>query len=176
MGDADREAEAIGDLLFQGAGIGVLVGAGGRALARRFRRVAEGLGLTDGKPAGDDLLRGGIRVGQGSDRPGMAGADLAGAEILLDGRREFEEAKRIGDVRPALADYLGELGLGILEVVDQLTAEPSLRSYYLLPNVRGDLLFRLGRLEEARQEFERAAELAPNARQKTLLQTRARKI
>jgi RNA polymerase sigma factor (sigma-70 family) len=60
-----------------------------------------------------------------------------------------------------------------LEVVDALADEPSLRSYYLLPNVRGDLLFRLGRLHEARSEFERAAELAHNARQKHVLLARA---
>jgi predicted RNA polymerase sigma factor len=60
-----------------------------------------------------------------------------------------------------------------LEVVDALADEPSLRSYYLLPNVRGDLLFRLGRLDEARAEFERAAELAHNVRQKEVLLARA---
>jgi RNA polymerase sigma-70 factor (ECF subfamily) len=60
-----------------------------------------------------------------------------------------------------------------LEVVDALANEPSLRSYYLLPNVRGDLLLRLGRSAEARQEFERAAALAPTERQKQLLLSRA---
>ncbi|HEY1292547.1 MAG TPA: RNA polymerase sigma factor [Chloroflexota bacterium] len=60
-----------------------------------------------------------------------------------------------------------------LEVVDSLLDEPSLRSYYLLPNVRGDLLVRLGRLAEARVEFERAASLAQNQRQKQMLLDRA---
>jgi RNA polymerase sigma factor (sigma-70 family) len=60
-----------------------------------------------------------------------------------------------------------------LEVVDALADEPSLRSYYLLPNVRGDLLVRLGRFAEARQEFERAAGLAPTERQKQVLLARA---
>lgn len=60
-----------------------------------------------------------------------------------------------------------------LEIVDALTDEPSLRNYYVLPNVRGDLLFRLGRLSEARVEFERAARLAHNARQRQVLQERA---
>jgi len=60
-----------------------------------------------------------------------------------------------------------------LEVVDGLADEPSLRSYYLLPNVRGDLLWRLGRLAEARVEFERAASLTHNERQKQLLLERA---
>jgi RNA polymerase sigma factor (sigma-70 family) len=60
-----------------------------------------------------------------------------------------------------------------LEVVNALADEPSLRSYYLLPNVRGDLLLRLGRSAEARQEFERAAALAPTERQKQMLLGRA---
>jgi predicted RNA polymerase sigma factor len=60
-----------------------------------------------------------------------------------------------------------------LELVDELTAEPSLRSYHLLPSVRGELLAKLGRLDEARQEFERAASLTRNARQRKLLLDRA---
>jgi len=60
-----------------------------------------------------------------------------------------------------------------LEVVDALTSEPSLHAYHLLPSVRGDLLARLGRLEEARQEFERAATLTRNGRQRTLALERA---
>jgi len=59
-----------------------------------------------------------------------------------------------------------------LEVVTALAEEPSLKGYYLLPNVRGDLLFRLGRYAEARAEFERAAELAPNERQRQMLRSR----
>jgi RNA polymerase sigma factor (sigma-70 family) len=60
-----------------------------------------------------------------------------------------------------------------LEIVDALRSEPSLRSYHLLPSVRGDLLARLGRLEEARAEFERAASLTRNARERALLRARA---
>jgi RNA polymerase sigma factor (sigma-70 family) len=60
-----------------------------------------------------------------------------------------------------------------LELVDALTAEPSLKNYHLLPGVRGDLLMKLGRHEEARVEFERAAALARNARERTLLLDRA---
>jgi predicted RNA polymerase sigma factor len=61
-----------------------------------------------------------------------------------------------------------------LELVDQLTSEPSLRSYHLLPSVRGDLLAKLGRHDEARTEFERAAALTRNARERELLLDRAR--
>ena len=60
-----------------------------------------------------------------------------------------------------------------LDLVDQLTEEPSLRTYHLLPSVRGDLLARLGRLDEARTEFERAAALTRNERERALLLARA---
>jgi RNA polymerase sigma-70 factor, ECF subfamily len=60
-----------------------------------------------------------------------------------------------------------------LDLVDSLTCEPSLKSYHLLPAVRGDLLKKLGRLEEARDEFTRAASLAQNSRERTLLLDRA---
>jgi len=61
-----------------------------------------------------------------------------------------------------------------LELVDALTADDSLANYYLLPSVRGDLLKKLSRLEEARAEFERAASLTRNARERELLLERAR--
>jgi predicted RNA polymerase sigma factor len=60
-----------------------------------------------------------------------------------------------------------------LELVDRLAEEPELRGYHLLPSVRGDLLSRLGRLGEARTEFERAASLTENARERELLAGRA---
>jgi len=60
-----------------------------------------------------------------------------------------------------------------LELVDALTSEPSLRAYHLLPSVRGDLLVKLGRFDEARAEFERAAALTRNARERALLLDRA---
>ncbi|MFJ8476654.1 RNA polymerase sigma factor [Kitasatospora sp. NPDC094011] len=60
-----------------------------------------------------------------------------------------------------------------LELVDALAAEPALREYHLLPSVRGDLLARLGRTAQARAEFERAAELTRNERERELLRARA---
>jgi RNA polymerase sigma-70 factor, ECF subfamily len=60
-----------------------------------------------------------------------------------------------------------------LERVDRLMDEPTLKSYYLLPGVRGDLLVRLGRFDEAAAEFERAAALTRNVRERTLLEGRA---
>ncbi|WP_328932879.1 MULTISPECIES: sigma-70 family RNA polymerase sigma factor [unclassified Streptomyces] len=60
-----------------------------------------------------------------------------------------------------------------LALVDTLASEPALRDYHLLPSVRGDLLLRLGRTAEARAEFERAASLARNERERQLLLRRA---
>ena len=60
-----------------------------------------------------------------------------------------------------------------LEIVEAIGAEPSLQRYHLLPSVRGDLLAKLGRHEEARAEFERAAALTRNARERELLMRRA---
>jgi RNA polymerase sigma factor (sigma-70 family) len=61
-----------------------------------------------------------------------------------------------------------------LDLVDALASEPVLKHYHLLPSVRGDLLVKLGRLDEARPEFERAASLTKNARERELLLARAR--
>jgi RNA polymerase sigma factor (sigma-70 family) len=60
-----------------------------------------------------------------------------------------------------------------LDIVDALMSDASLKNYHLLPSVRGDLLARLGRAEEARAEFERAASLTRNARERDLLLERA---
>ena len=61
-----------------------------------------------------------------------------------------------------------------LELIDTLVSEPSLQSYHLLPSVRGDFLFKLGRFGEAHLEFERAASLARNLRERAFLLDRAR--
>jgi RNA polymerase sigma-70 factor, ECF subfamily len=60
-----------------------------------------------------------------------------------------------------------------LDIVDTLTLEPALADFHLLPSVRGDLLFKLGRLAEAKAEFDRAAGLTRNARERELLAKRA---
>jgi predicted RNA polymerase sigma factor len=60
-----------------------------------------------------------------------------------------------------------------LSIVDTLTSDSSLAAYHLLPSVRGDLLFKLGRMKEARREFERAASMTRNAREQKLLLERA---
>jgi predicted RNA polymerase sigma factor len=66
--------------------------------------------------------------------------------------------------------YGPEAGLAL---TDMLLSEPAFRSYHLLPSVRGDMLARLGRMDEARAEFERAAGLARNERERGLLLARA---
>ena len=60
-----------------------------------------------------------------------------------------------------------------LSLLDQIADDPSLKNYHLLPSVRGDLLAKLGRNAEARAEFERAASLTRNAREREILQRRA---
>jgi RNA polymerase sigma factor (sigma-70 family) len=61
-----------------------------------------------------------------------------------------------------------------LDIIDGLTSEPTLKAYHLLPSVRGDFLFKLGRFADARAEFQRAASLTQNARERELLLDRAR--
>jgi RNA polymerase sigma-70 factor (ECF subfamily) len=61
-----------------------------------------------------------------------------------------------------------------LELVNPLASDPAMQNYHLLPSVRGDLLKKLGRMDEARAEFERAASITRNARERTLLLQRAR--
>ncbi|MFJ1603085.1 RNA polymerase sigma factor [Streptomyces sp. NPDC088253] len=78
------------------------------------------------------------------------------------------------ELNRAVAVSMAEGPAPALEIVDRLAGEPALRDYHLLPSVRGDLLARLGRTKEARAEFERAAGLARNERERELLATRAR--
>jgi hypothetical protein len=61
-----------------------------------------------------------------------------------------------------------------LELIDALMDEPALQQYHLLPSVRGDLLSKLGRVDEAHKEFGRAAAMAQNVRERELLLTRAK--
>ena len=86
-------------------------------------------------------------------------ADLTGSPVV--------ELNRAVAVTRAFGPEAG------LEIVDSLADEPTLRNYHLLPSVRGDLLVRLERPAEAREEFERAAELCANDRERELLRSRA---
>ena len=78
------------------------------------------------------------------------------------------------ELNRAVAVSMAEGPAPALEIVDALTDEPALNDYHLLPSVRGDLLARLGRTTEARAEFERAAALTRNERERELLLGRAR--
>src|SRR5262245_34251475 len=77
------------------------------------------------------------------------------------------------ELNRALALGMADGPAAALEIVDRLAGEPALRGYHLLPSVRGDLLAKLGRTREAREEFERAASLTQNARERALLLERA---
>jgi RNA polymerase sigma-70 factor, ECF subfamily len=79
----------------------------------------------------------------------------------------------IVELNHAVAISMASGPAAALEVVDVLKSEPALKDYHLLPSVRGDLLKKLGRLQEAGKEFERAASLTRNARERDLLLERA---
>ena len=80
------------------------------------------------------------------------------------------------ELNRAMAVAMSEGPAAGLAIVDQLAREPQLREYPYLPSARADLLFKLGRMKEARAEFERAASLTKNARQREQLLERARSI
>ena len=77
------------------------------------------------------------------------------------------------ELNRAVAVGMAEGPAGGLAIVDGLVREPALKAYHLLPSVRGDLLHKLGRHEEARAAFEAAAALAGNRREQDLLRRRA---
>ncbi|MFJ9934466.1 RNA polymerase sigma factor [Streptomyces virginiae] len=80
------------------------------------------------------------------------------------------------ELNRAVAVSMAEGPAAALPLVDALAREPALSAYHLLPSVRGDLLERLGRPREARAEFERAASLTRNERERTLLLRRAARL
>ena len=80
----------------------------------------------------------------------------------------------IVELNRAVAVSMAEGPAAGLAIVDGLMQEPALARYHLLPSVRGDLLMKLGRTEEARAELERAASLTQNAREKKILEGRAK--
>ncbi len=80
------------------------------------------------------------------------------------------------ELNRAVAVSMAEGPAAALPIVDALAAEPDLARYHLLPSVRGDLLARLGRAEEARAEFERAADLTRNESERALLRGKVREL
>ena len=101
-----------------------------------------------------------------------AETDWARIAALYDALAELTPSPVV-DLNRAVAVAMAFGPAAGLELVDALRSEPSLKGYHLLPSVRGDLLRKLGRLDEARAEFERAASLTRNARERKLLLDRA---
>ena len=102
-----------------------------------------------------------------------AGATDWGRIALLYGRLGALAPSPVVELNRAVAVAMAQGPAAGLAVVDGLAGEPALARYHLLPSVRGDLLARLGRLEEAKGEFERAAGLTHNAAERALLLRRA---
>jgi RNA polymerase sigma factor (sigma-70 family) len=92
---------------------------------------------------------------------------------VLYGRLAAVAPSPVVELNRAVAVSMADGPAAGLAIVDALAAEPALKDYHLLPSVRGDLLARLGRTDEARGELERAASLARNARERALLLDRA---
>jgi len=132
---------------------------------------AEGLNAVQGRTPGPYVLQAAIaacharaRSAEQTDWAQIVGLYTKLGEVTPSPVVELNRAV-------ALAMLFGpEAGLN---VVDALTADPALKTYHLLPSVRGDLLRKLGRFDEARAEFERAAALTQNERERRLLLDRA---
>ena len=94
--------------------------------------------------------------------------------VALYGRLQAITPSPVVELNMAVAVAMASGPAAGLERIDALRSEPALQRYHLLPSVRGDLLAKLGRFDEARREFERAASLTRNGRERELLLQRAR--
>jgi RNA polymerase sigma-70 factor, ECF subfamily len=140
----------------------LLVRRGLAALAR-----AESLS----RPLGPYALQAGIAACHARARTGDA-TDWRRIVALYDALVELTRSPVV-ELNRAVAVAMAFGPAAGLELVDALVDEPALRAYHLLPSVRGELLTRLGRLDEARLELDRAASLASNTRERDLLLARA---
>ena len=140
----------------------VLVDRGLAALDR-----AERLGGTLGPYA----LQGAIAACHARARTGEE-TDWTRITALYDGLAELRPSPVV-ELNRAVAYAMAFGPAAGLEILDACREEPALQAYHLLPGVRGDFLAKLGRHREASAEFERAAELARNARERALLHQRA---
>ena len=93
--------------------------------------------------------------------------------VALYGQLAQTAPSPIVELNRAVAVSMAEGPAAALEIVDRLASEPSMKNYHLLPSVRGDLLSKLGRFDQARAEFESAAALTRNTRERQLLLHRA---
>ena len=140
----------------------LLVGRGLTALDRAY---------ATGGPLGPYTLQAGIAACHARAR---APEDTEWERIvaLYDGLAELMPSPVV-ELNRAVAVGMAFGPPAALEIVDRLRHEPTLDEYHLLPSVRGDLLEKLGRLDEARAEYERAALLTANSRQRAALMQRA---
>ncbi|WP_405830328.1 RNA polymerase sigma factor [Streptomyces sp. NBC_01176] len=138
---------------------------------RGFAALARANAVTTGAP-GPYALQAAIAA---SHAQALTYADTDWRQIAtLYGLLAVRSPSPVVELNRAVAVSMADGPGPALVLVDTLLAEPALRDYHLLPSVRGDLLARLGRTREARAEFERAAGLARNERERRLLEARAR--
>ncbi len=145
----------------------LLIRRGLAALAR-----AEALSGARGHPLGTYALQASIAACH-ARAPTAAETDWARIAALYDALAQTAPSPVV-ELNRAVAVSMAFGPAAGLEIIDALRQEPSLQAYQWLPGVRGDLLAKLGRLDEARAEFERAAQLAGNLRERELLLERAR--
>jgi predicted RNA polymerase sigma factor len=140
----------------------LLVGRGLAALERAY---------ATGGPIGPYTLQAGIAACHARARA-PEDTDWERIVALYDGLAQLMRSPVV-ELNRAVAVGMASGPRAALTIVDRLRQEPALDSYHLLPSVRGDLLEKLGRLDEARAEFERAALLSANSRQQAALLGRA---
>ena len=151
----------------------LLIGRGLTAIDRAelALRQAQGASRGGGAP-GPYLLQASIAACHARARESND-TDWARIVALYDELRDVSPSP-IVDLNRAVAVGMASGPQAGLDALDHLLDEPSLRGYHLLPSVHGDLLARVGRADEARREFERAASLTRNERERELLLARAR--
>jgi RNA polymerase sigma-70 factor, ECF subfamily len=140
----------------------LLVGRGLAALERAY---------ATGGPIGPYTLQAGIAACHARARAAEE-TDWEAIVALYDGLAQLMPSPVV-ELNRAVAVGMAFGPQAALQIVDRLREEPALDSYHLLPTVRGDLLERLGRLDEARAEFEQASLLTANSRQRAALLERA---
>jgi len=140
----------------------LLVGRGLAALERAYGT---------GGPIGPYTLQAGIAACHARARAAQD-TDWERIVALYDGLTQLMRSPVV-ELNRAVAVGMAFGPQAALEIVERLREEPALDSYHLLPSVRGDLLEKLGRLDEARAEYERAALLTANSRQRATLLERA---
>jgi RNA polymerase sigma factor (sigma-70 family) len=124
-----------------------------------------------GQPAGPYVLQAAIAACHGRARTAEE-TDWARIAALYAALLAIAPSPVVA-LNRAVAVGMAEGPAAALPLVDVLVGEPALRGYHLLPSVRGDLLWKLGRYEEARVEFRRAAAMTRNARERVLMEERA---